>query len=101
LEISIRISCSFSQILKKLLLPLNTDISEADVINMADNAHGFVGADLAAVCKEAGLHAVKRQVANLSDSFSVQKEDFLYAMKFVQPSAMREVAIDVPKVKSV
>ncbi|XP_064627751.1 ATPase family gene 2 protein homolog A-like [Lineus longissimus] len=86
------------EILQKLLLPLHTSVSEEDIARMAENAHGFVGADLAAVCKEAGLRAVKREIAQASEAFTVEKDDFLYALKAVQPSAMREVAIDVPKV---
>ncbi|MBN3317802.1 SPAT5 protein, partial [Atractosteus spatula] len=74
---------------------------------LADSAHGYVGADLAAVCKEAGLHALRRALskdAQLSDAevmgtVAVTFLDFQQAMNDVRPSAMREVAIDVPKVR--
>ena len=79
----------------------------------AEMAHGYVGADLAAVCKEAGLKAFKRCLAKqemtsslnstvseetLKDSLLVTRDDVIAAFAQVGPSAMREVAIDVPKV---
>lgn len=76
-------------------------------------AHGYVGADLAAVCKEAGLMSFKRCLAEqkrastdddraqeetLKERLLVTREDIMAAFRQVCPSAMREVAIDVPKV---
>ena len=76
-------------------------------------AHGYVGADLAAVCKEAGLKAFKRCLAKkemtsslnitvseetLKDKLLVTRGDVIAAFAQVGPSAMREVAIYVPKV---
>ena len=78
-------------------------------------AHGYVGADLAAVCKEAGLMSFKRCLAQheVTSSFDdrareesmkarllVTREDIVAAFTQVRPSAMREVAIDVPKVST-
>ena len=72
-----------------------------------------MGADLAAVCKEAGLLSFKRclreskatappaDVAgqeSLKERLLVTREDIMAAFTQVRPSAMREVAIDVPKV---
>jgi len=77
-------------------------------------AHGYVGADLAAVCKEAGLMSFKRSLTEhevttsldtrareqtLKEHLLVTREDILAAFTKVRPSAMREVAIDVPKVR--
>lgn len=76
-------------------------------------AHGYVGADLAAVCKEAGLLSFKRCIAeheeascrderargeSIKERLFVSREDIMAAFTQVRPSAMREVAIDVPKV---
>lgn len=73
-----------------------------------------MGADLAAVCKEAGLLSFKRwlegrEVTASSDDSAeeeslkkrllVTREDIMVAFSKVGPSAMREVAIDVPKVR--
>ncbi|XP_015265703.1 PREDICTED: LOW QUALITY PROTEIN: spermatogenesis-associated protein 5 [Gekko japonicus] len=93
-------------ILHKLLKKVPHSLSATELIQLADSAHGYVGADLAALCKEAGLYALRRvlgQQANpldddVSGSVIITSNDFLKAMNEVRPSAMREVAIDVPKV---
>ena len=81
--------------------------------SFAEMAHGYVGADLAAVCKEAGIMSFKRCLAQqkvpssldygaeeerLKEHLLVTREDIMAAFRQVRPSAMREVAIDVPKV---
>ncbi|NWQ63117.1 SPAT5 protein, partial [Neopipo cinnamomea] len=93
-------------ILHKLLRKVPHSLTEAELVQLADSAHGYVGADLAALCKEAGLHALRRALGkspNLLDtevagSVMIAFNDFLQGMNDVRPSAMREVAIDVPKV---
>ncbi|XP_041052461.1 ATPase family protein 2 homolog isoform X3 [Carcharodon carcharias] len=95
-----------ADILKKFLKNVPTLLTEVELTQLANGAHGYVGADLAAVCKEAGLHALRRalgECANPSDnevaeSVKITFNDFLQAMNDVRPSAMREVTIDVPKV---
>nr|XP_056711011.1 ribosome biogenesis protein SPATA5 [Euleptes europaea] len=94
------------EILHKLLNKVPHSLSATELVQLADRAHGYVGADLAALCKEAGLYALRRvlgQQANPLDddvfgSVIITCNDFLKAMNEVRPSAMREVAIDVPKV---
>jgi len=89
-------------------MPLEKDV---DLKELADVTHGFVGADLEGVCKEAAM-SVLRKVApqfNLKDETQIPKEmleklivtksDFKEALKLVRPSAMREVLIETPKVK--
>ncbi|XP_036618512.1 ATPase family protein 2 homolog [Trichosurus vulpecula] len=93
-------------ILQKLLREVPHDLREAELVQLANSAHGYVGADLKALCNEAGLHAWRRvqgQLPSLPDSEVVEQvkvtlRDFLQAMNDVRPSAMREVAIDVPSV---
>ncbi|NXF74127.1 SPAT5 protein, partial [Sclerurus mexicanus] len=93
-------------ILQKLLRKVPHSLTEAELAQLADRAHGYVGADLAALCKEAGLYALRRALGkspNLLDtevagSVMIAFNDFLQGMNDVRPSAMREVAIDVPKV---
>ncbi|MBW8783220.1 MAG: CDC48 family AAA ATPase [Novosphingobium sp.] len=76
---------------------------------LARTTHGFVGADLAALTREAAIEAVRRIMPRLDleaqtippdvlESLSVTREDFLDALKRVQPSAMREVMVQVPNV---
>ena len=79
---------------------------------LAERTYGFVGADLAALCKEAAMHALRRVLPEvwkleknepipkeILEELKVTKEDFEYALRVVQPSAMREVLVEIPKVK--
>ncbi|XP_066488539.1 ATPase family gene 2 protein homolog A isoform X2 [Tiliqua scincoides] len=94
------------EILKKLLDRVPHSLTTTELIQLADSAHGYVGADLMALCKEAGLYALRRVLGEkknllddyLSGSVIITCSDFLQSMNEVRPSAMREVAIDVPKV---
>ncbi|KAF4104591.1 ATPase family gene 2 protein homolog A isoform X1 [Onychostoma macrolepis] len=107
LEIGVPGADGRRDILQKQLRSMPCAISADDLRGIAEAAHGYVGADLAAVCKEAGLHALRRVLGSkpaLSDvqvmnSVKVTTSDLRLAMTEVKPSAMREVAIDVPKVR--
>ncbi len=72
--------------------------------------HGFVGADIAALAKEAAMKALRRYLPkiNLEDeiippevleTLEVNRRDFLNGLKDVQPSGLREVAIEIPNIK--
>lgn len=80
-----------------------------DLRELARTTHGFVGADIAALTREAAIDAVRRIMPKLDleaqtippevlDSLSVTREDFVAALKRVQPSAMREVMVQVPDI---
>ncbi|XP_060595143.1 ATPase family gene 2 protein homolog A-like [Ruditapes philippinarum] len=98
-EIEIGVPSVFDrrEILDCMLRRLNHDLTVQEIQEVADAAHGYVGADLAALCKEASLHCMKR-VGYHSDMVCLTLADFNYAMTMVQPSAMREVQLEVPKV---
>ena len=74
----------------------------------ADNAHGYVGADLMAVVKESSMislrnfknfHAPNENDEFTSkDHFTISINDVKEAFQHIRPSGLREVAIDVPKV---
>ncbi|XP_068136197.1 ATPase family gene 2 protein homolog A isoform X2 [Hyperolius riggenbachi] len=93
-------------ILKCVLRKVPHQLTVEELAQLADSAHGYVGADLAALCKEAGLNALRRRLGELNSvtdsevagSVVITLNDFLQAMNDVRPSAMREVAVDVPKV---
>ncbi|XP_062477640.1 ATPase family gene 2 protein homolog A isoform X4 [Pezoporus occidentalis] len=93
-------------ILQKLLKKVPHSLTAAELAQLADSAHGYVGADLAALCKEAGLYALRRALGKrpnvldneVAGSVMIAFNDFLQGMNDVRPSAMREVAVDVPKV---
>ncbi len=76
---------------------------------LASRTHGFVGADLAALVKEAAMKALRRVLPRIDlekeeippdvlEDLVVRKEDFEEALKEVKPSALREVFIEVPNV---
>ncbi|MEO0871659.1 MAG: AAA family ATPase, partial [Pseudomonadota bacterium] len=80
-----------------------------DLTELARVTHGFVGADLAALAREAAIDAVRRIMPRLDldqqtvppevlDDLCVTREDFLSALKRIQPSAMREVMVQMPNV---
>jgi transitional endoplasmic reticulum ATPase len=82
---------------------------KVDLDELARTTHGFVGADLAALAREAAIEAVRRIMPRLDldareipaevlEDLMVTREDFLAALKRVQPSAMREVMVQVPNV---
>ncbi|MEN9924662.1 MAG: hypothetical protein RL268_788 [Pseudomonadota bacterium] len=84
----------------------------ADGVNLdelARTTHGFVGADIGALSREAAMDAVRRIMPQLDleaqmippevlENLNVTREDFLSALKRVQPSAMREVMVEVPNI---
>ena len=87
-------------------MPLSPSV---DLDELARQTHGFVGADLAALTREAALEAVRRIMPKLNleeetiptdvlDDLSVEPSDFINALKRVQPSAMREVMVETPSV---
>jgi transitional endoplasmic reticulum ATPase len=77
----------------------------------AEITHGFVGADLSALAKEAAMTLLRRIYPELKleedqpiprkvlEKLIIEKEDFIEALKVVRPSAMREVFVHVPNVK--
>ncbi len=87
-------------------MPLAEDVR---LDEYARSTHGFVGADIALLAKEAAMHAIRRIIpqikieeeipAEIIDQLRVTNEDFLEAHKHVEPSAMREVLVEIPDVK--
>jgi SpoVK/Ycf46/Vps4 family AAA+-type ATPase len=85
------------QILAVLLSKYRHGLSADEVAKIADACYGFVGADLMLLCKEAFLQAMSRQAQGPSETIFV--DDLLAAQSRVRPSAMREVFVEVPKVR--
>jgi transitional endoplasmic reticulum ATPase len=88
-------------------MPLAPDV---DLEKIASITHGFVGADLAALCKEAAMRALRRILpeidfekdtipAEILNKIVVTMDDFMEALKDVEPSAMREVLVESPNVR--
>jgi transitional endoplasmic reticulum ATPase len=88
-------------------MPLSKDVN---LEKLADVTHGFVGADLAALAREAGMRSLRRILPELDlevesipaevlNKIEVNNDDFLDALKDLEPSAMREVMVESPNVK--
>ncbi|MFP4656517.1 MAG: CDC48 family AAA ATPase [Candidatus Woesearchaeota archaeon] len=90
-------------------MPFSEDV---DLASIADYTHGFVGADLYALSKEAAMNVLRRILPDINTSSDSEKvpneileklyitaEDFKESRKVVQPSAMREVLVELPSVR--
>ncbi len=82
---------------------------EVDLDELADRTHGYVGADIEALAKEAAMATLRRVLPEIDlddsqideevlDKLVVGPDDFTTAMRLVEPSAMREVMVEVPQV---
>lgn len=92
----------------------NMPLVKVDLDYLASITHGFVGADLAALCKEAAMSVIRKVMPQLKfknkegddevipqdvlDKLKVIQKDFNEALKIVRPSAMREVLVETPNV---
>jgi len=88
-------------------MPLAEDV---DLDKIAEMTHGYTGADLAALAKEAAMSALRRFIksgridltkpipADVLKELRVTMKDFIEALKYVQPSLIREIYIEVPEV---
>ncbi len=89
-------------------MPLTEDVK---LSRLAEVTHGFVGADLSILCKEAAMNVLRRLLPtiNLKEKEPIPKEvleklrvtdaDFRAALKIVRPSALREILVETPNVK--
>jgi len=76
-------------------MPLGPDVNLAEI---AEHSHGFVGADLEALCQEVGMIALRRflttdETSNI-ERLQVTRDDFLAGLKEVEPSATREFFVE-------
>ncbi|MDR3205746.1 MAG: CDC48 family AAA ATPase [Candidatus Methanoplasma sp.] len=88
-------------------MPLDESV---DIPKLANRTHGFAGADISALCKEAAMAALRRVLPEVDleadeipsevlGRISVTMEDFLSVLKDLRPATMREVLIEKPNVK--
>lgn len=86
-------------------MPLDDSV---DLESLADQTNGFVGADINALCRESAMKALRRYLPDIGlkegipkglvDQMIVLGEDFEGALREIEPSAMREVLVEIPKV---
>ncbi|TCO77370.1 CDC48 family AAA ATPase [Marinisporobacter balticus] len=88
-------------------MPLAEDV---DLVRLAERTHGFVGADLEALCREAGMCAIREVLPEIDYDkdfipydillvLKVRMDHFTCAMGEVEPSAIREVFVEIPNVR--
>ncbi len=93
----------------EVLSELEVEITRSMLRGLADQTHGFVGADIEALCKEAAMKALRRYLPQIDlnedeiplellESIRVTWDDFMDALREIEPSAMREVFVEIPKV---
>ncbi|TNN19099.1 Transitional endoplasmic reticulum ATPase isoform 2 [Schistosoma japonicum] len=82
---------------------------DVDLVQIANEAHGHVGADLASLCSEAALQQIRNKMdlidleddtidAEVLNSLAVTMDDFRWALGKSNPSALRETTVEVPNV---
>lgn len=82
---------------------------DVDLEQIANETHGYVGADLASLCSEAALQQIREKMdlidleeenidAEVLGSLAVSQENFKWALKQSNPSALRETVVEVPNV---
>jgi len=87
-------------------MPLAKDV---DLEKLAEITHGYVGADIAALCREAAMKALRRVLPKIDlereeipvevlETIEVTMEDFMNAYREITPSALREIEVEVPTV---
>jgi len=87
-------------------MPLSDDVNLEE---LAEMTKGYTGADLAALAREAAMHALRRYLpeidieqeripAEVLEKMVVTKADFLAAFKEITPSGLREIEVEVPEV---
>lgn len=87
-------------------MPLANDV---DLEELADLTHGFVGADLQSLCREAAMTAIRKILPSIDFStatlpydkisnLNVTMDNFCKSLQDIEPSAIREVFVDIPNV---
>lgn len=88
-------------------MPLAKDVDLDELVRLS---HGYVGADLAALCREAAMSALRRKLpgyinyenevpVHLIKNIKVNRVDFEQALLEIQPSIIRDVLVEIPEVK--
>jgi transitional endoplasmic reticulum ATPase len=88
-------------------MPLGEDV---ELKRLSDVTHGYTGADIASLCREAAMKTLRRYIPEINlekeriapeilEKMVVKMEDFTSAYREITPTAMREVYVEVPQVK--
>jgi transitional endoplasmic reticulum ATPase len=97
-------------VLKSYVDKINNNSNVVNIDKIAEKTHGFVGADLSSLAREAAMELLRRIIPDLKmnenepipksmlDRLKITMKDFDEALKTVRPSAMREVYVDIPNI---
>ncbi|BFZ56907.1 AAA+-type ATPase [Savitreella phatthalungensis] len=101
IEIGIPDAIARQEILSIQLEDIPHSFGNAFVADLAARTHGFVGADLAAVCREAVLVSIQRCLRDsiAEEDMHVTEADVMDALPLVRPSAMREIFLETTKTR--
>ncbi len=87
-------------------MPLEDDVK---LDRYAEMTHGFVGADMMALCREAAMFSLRRILPKINldepipseiiQELKIRDDDFVRAINLIEPSAMREIMIEIPNTK--
>ncbi|CAF5195911.1 unnamed protein product, partial [Rotaria magnacalcarata] len=80
---------------------------DVDLVQIGNETHGYVGADLASLCSEAALQQIREKMdvidleedtidAEVLDSLAVTQDNFRFALNQSNPSALRETVVEIP-----
>ena len=91
------------EILTKQFAKMNSEkcqITKKEIASIASKTHGYVGADLTALCRESVMKAINRglTVGIPQTAIKVTVDDVYHALPEIRPSAMREIFLEMPKV---
>lgn len=91
------------EILTKQFAKMNSEkcqITKEEIASIASKTHGYVGADLTALCRESVMKAINRglTVGISQTAIKVTVDDVYHALPEIRPSAMREIFLEMPKV---
>ena len=97
IEIGIPDAKARSEIFNVHLRGVPHTLTESELETISNSTHGYVGADIAALCREASMIALDRSLNTETKSY-VSYDDFIRAKSQVRASAMREITLEIPKV---
>ncbi|KAJ2638583.1 AAA+-type ATPase [Coemansia sp. RSA 1286] len=101
IEVSVPTPSARLQILRTKLSLTPHRLTNEQLQTLASSTHGFVGADLEALVREAAVLAIKESSQTGSDAASlyIEHRHLLRALSLVRPSCMREAALEIPRVR--
>ncbi|KIY65496.1 AAA family ATPase [Cylindrobasidium torrendii FP15055 ss-10] len=85
-------------ILRVLLAKSPHSLSDEDLLTISSRAHGYVGADLGAVVREAGTISIKRHLLDPTSPLEITLSDLMASLPSIRPSAMRSIFVEAPPV---